>query len=64
MLIDYVRGASVEVRVRIIDAEPKGVYETAAIKTVPEWIYESSSRAREVKQRVEMDPADCAFDYR
>lgn len=50
--------------VRIIDAEPKGVYETSAIKSVSEWIYESSSRAREVKQRIEMDPAECAFDYR
>lgn len=51
--------------VRIIDAEPKGVYETTAIKSVSEWIYDSGGkRAREVKQRIEMDPADCAFDYR
>lgn len=50
--------------VRIIDAEPKGVYETAAIQSVSNWIYQSSNRAREVKQRVEMDPAECAYDYR
>lgn len=50
--------------VRIIDAEPRGVYESTAIKSVSNWIYASSSRAREVKQRVEMDPAECAFDYR
>lgn len=50
--------------VRIIDAEPRGVYEESAIASVSNWIYSSNPRAREVKQRVEMDPADCAFDYR
>lgn len=50
--------------VRIIDAEPKGVYETTAIQSVSNWIYEQGSRAREVKQRIEMDPAECAYDYR
>lgn len=50
--------------VRIIDAQPRGVYETTAIESVSDWIYEPTRRAREVKQRIEMDPADCAFDYR
>jgi periplasmic protein TonB len=50
--------------VKIVDADPKGVYEATAIESISNWIYESHSRAREVKQRVEMDPADCAFDWR
>jgi len=50
--------------VKIVDAQPRGVYETAAIESVSNWIYESAKQAREVKQRVEMDPADCAYNYR
>lgn len=49
--------------VRLIDADPRGVFETAAIESVANWIYESHDRAREVKQRVEMDPADCAYNW-
>jgi protein TonB len=49
--------------VKIVDAEPRGVYETAAIESVSNWIYESSPRAREVKQRVQMDPRDCDFNW-
>ncbi len=50
--------------VKIVDAQPRGVYETAAIESVSNWIYESAKQVREVKQRVEMDPADCAYNYR
>ncbi len=49
--------------VRLIDADPKGVFEAAAIESVAHWIYESSPKAREVKQRVPMDPADCAYNW-
>lgn len=49
--------------VRLIDADPRGVFETAVIESVANWIYESHDRAREVKQRVEMDPADCAYNW-
>ncbi len=49
--------------VRIVDAQPRGVYEAAAIESVGNWIYAQSKVAREVKQRVEMDPADCAYNY-
>ena len=49
--------------VRIIDANPRGVYEAAAIESVGNWIYEQSKKSREVKQRVEMDPADCAYNW-
>ena len=49
--------------VRIVDAEPRGVFEAAAIESVSHWIYASSKEAREVEQRVEMDPADCAYNW-
>ncbi|MFA5939371.1 MAG: energy transducer TonB [Sinimarinibacterium sp.] len=49
--------------VRLIDADPRGVFEAAAIESVANWIYESYPKAREVKQKVEMDPADCAYNW-
>ena len=55
-------GGNVE-NVRLVDASPKGVYEAAAIESVSHWIYEKSKVAREVKQRVAMDPEDCAYNY-
>ncbi|MBA4285810.1 MAG: hypothetical protein C0434_09805 [Xanthomonadaceae bacterium] len=56
-------GGQVE-NVRIVDADPRGVYEGAAIESVGHWIYPKGKTAAEVKQRVEMDPADCAYNYR
>jgi len=50
--------------VRIVDAQPRGVYEIAAIESISNWIYAETDRAMEVKQRVPMDPADCAFNWR
>ena len=50
--------------VKIVDAQPRGVYEIAAIESISNWIYAETDRAREVKQRVPMDPADCAFNWR
>lgn len=49
--------------VKIVDADPRGVYEAAAVESVSNWIYASYSKAREVKQRVQMDPEDCAYNY-
>ncbi|TJY60971.1 TonB family protein [Sinimarinibacterium sp. CAU 1509] len=49
--------------VRLIDADPRGVFEAAAIESVSNWIYASGPKAREVKQRVPMDPADCAYNW-
>ena len=49
--------------VRIVDAQPRGVYEAAAIESVSNWIYPKGGKAAEVKQKVEMDPADCAYNY-
>ncbi|HUP90627.1 MAG TPA: TonB family protein [Solimonas sp.] len=50
--------------VKLVDADPRGVFEAAAIESISNWIYESSKIAREVKQRVPMDPADCAYNWR
>ena len=49
--------------VKIVDANPRGVYEAVAIESVTNWIYAPYKNAREVKQRVPMDPEDCAFNY-
>lgn len=49
--------------VKIVDANPRGVYEAVAIESVTNWIYSPYKNAREVKQRVPMDPEDCAFNY-
>jgi protein TonB len=50
--------------VKLVDADPRGVYEAAAIESISNWIYESSDRAHEVKQRVPMDPEDCVYNWR
>ena len=50
--------------VKIVDAQPRGVYEIAAIESISNWIYAETDSAREVKQRVPMDPADCAYNWR
>ena len=50
--------------VKIINAEPKGVYEGAAVESIGNWIYEATGKAREVKQRVPMNPEDCAYNWR
>jgi len=49
--------------VKIIDAQPRGVYEIAAIESISNWIYAETDGAHEVKQRVPMDPADCAYNW-
>lgn len=50
--------------VRLVDADPKGVFEAAAIESISNWIYQSSDRAREVKQRVDMLPEECAYNWK
>ncbi len=49
--------------VKLIDADPRGVFEAAAIESVTHWIYESHPKAREVKQKVAMNPEDCAYNW-
>lgn len=50
--------------VRLIDADPRGVFEEAAIESVSHWLYAAHDKAREVKQKVDMDPADCAYNWK
>ncbi|MDR3417423.1 MAG: energy transducer TonB [Nevskia sp.] len=50
--------------VRIVDADPRGVYEAAAIESISNWIYAETGHAREVDQRVPMDPDDCQYNWR
>ncbi len=50
--------------VRIIDAQPRGVYEAAAVESISNWIYEPTGKAREVKQRVPMNPEDCVYNWK
>ncbi len=49
--------------VRIVDAQPRGVYEAAAVESISNWIYNESKQARQVDQRVDMDPADCQYNW-
>ncbi|ULQ45670.1 energy transducer TonB [Flagellatimonas centrodinii] len=49
--------------VKLINADPRGVFEAAAIESISNWIYEQTDRAREVKQRVPMNPEDCAYNW-
>ena len=49
--------------VKIVDAQPRGVYEAAAVESISNWIYNESKQTRQVDQRVEMDPADCQYNW-
>ena len=49
--------------VKIVDAQPRGVYEAAAIESISNWIYNESKQTREVDQRVPMDPDDCQYNW-
>ena len=49
--------------IKLVDANPRGVFEAAAVESISNWIYERTDKAREVKQRVPMNPEDCAFNY-
>lgn len=50
--------------IKLVDASPRGVFEAAAVESISNWIYASSKSAREVKQRVPMDPEDCAYNWK
>jgi TonB family protein len=50
--------------VKIIDADPRGVFEAAAVESITNWIYEPTGKAAEVKQRVPMNHEDCAYNWR
>ena len=50
--------------VKIVDADPRGVFEAAAVESISNWIYEPTGRAAEVRQRVPMNHEDCAYNWR
>src|SRR3546814_17878283 len=50
--------------VKLVDANPRGVFEAAAIERISHWIYDSGDREREVKQRVETNPHDCVYKWK
>ena len=49
--------------IRIIDAKPRGVFETAMIDSIQNWIYASSKHTREVKQRFEFKLEDFQYNW-
>ncbi len=51
------------VDIKIVDAEPKGVFETAAVSGVSTWLYERSERPREVTQRIEFKLEDFKYNW-
>lgn len=50
--------------VKIVEADPRGVFESAAVESISNWIYEPTGKAAEVKQRVPMNHEDCAYNWR
>lgn len=54
--------------IKIVDADPKGVFEAATIAGVSTWLYEryyvsGKPVAREVTQRIEFAPEDCQYNW-
>jgi protein TonB len=49
--------------VKIVDAQPKGVFEAAAIESISNWIYAEYPNARQVKQRVEFKLSDFQYNW-
>lgn len=50
--------------VKIVDAQPRGVFEAAAVESISNWIYQEHSKARTVKQRVEFKLSDFQYNWR
>ena len=49
--------------IKIVDAEPKGVFEAAAVSGVSTWLYERSERPREVTQKIEFKLEDFKYNW-
>ncbi len=49
--------------VKIVDAQPRGVFEAAAIESISNWIYPEYPKARQVKQRVEFKLSDFQYNW-
>jgi len=50
--------------VKIVDAQPKGVFEAAAVESISNWIYAEYPKARQVKQKVEFKLSDFQFNWK
>jgi len=49
--------------VRIVDADPKGVFEDAAVKSISHWIYPQQDHPVEVEQRVNFRLKDFQYNW-
>lgn len=49
--------------IRIVDAQPKGVFEDAAVKSISHWIYPEQSHPLDVRQRVEFKLKDFQYNW-
>lgn len=49
--------------IKIVDAQPKGVFEAAAVSGVSTWLYERSDVAREVTQKIEFKLEDYKYNW-
>lgn len=49
--------------IRIVDADPKGVFEAAMIESIRNWIYPVSDSVREVQQRFEFKLEDYQYNW-
>ncbi len=49
--------------IKIVDAEPKGIFEAAAVSGVSTWLYDRSERPREVIQRIEFKLEDFKYNW-
>jgi protein TonB len=49
--------------IRIVDALPKGVFESAMIQSIQNWIYAQSDSTQEVKQRFEFKLDDFQYNW-
>ena len=60
----YVVGTNGRVsNIRILDADPKGLFEAAMVESLTHWIYERQKKPLEMTQRVEMKVEDCAYNW-
>ncbi len=50
--------------VRLVDADPRGVFEGAAIDSVSHWLYKADGAEHELRQRVEMLPEECDYNWK
>jgi protein TonB len=50
--------------IRIVDAEPKGLFEAAAVESISHWIYPRMERESQVTQKVEFKLEDYKYNWK